>query len=364
MVALGLPDGMLGVAWPSMRRGFGLGLDAIGAWVVAWTAGSVLASTSCGSLLGRFGLPRVLSAAALAFAGGLGGVALAPSWPAAVALAGLAGAGAGATDAALNAWGAVRRDAAVLSWLHTCYGVGASAGPALLTGLFAAGLEWQSGYVLAALVWLGLALAARRRPLASPPAARTGGGPSGARPPLGSPALWLSLGTFLVYVGLEVIAGLWAYTVLVDSRGMATVPAGSAMSAFWAVFTGGRLLAGFLARRVPLLALLRAALALQAAGALAFALGLAPALDVAGLLVLGLGLAPVFPVLMATTARHFPIERVGGAAGLQVTAATLGAAIGPAGAGLLAARAGLESVGLLLAAGVVLLAALVELRER
>jgi fucose permease len=128
-VALGLPDGVLGVAWPSIRGAFGLPLDALGALLVTATTGYVVASFSSGWLLARFSVGGVLASSCAVTAASLLGYASSPTWPAMVACGLVAGLGAGAIDAGLNTWVAAAHGARMLNLLHACYGLGTSAGP-------------------------------------------------------------------------------------------------------------------------------------------------------------------------------------------------------------------------------------------
>ena len=117
-VSLGLPDGLLGVAWPSLRAGFGLAQDALGALLVATTTGYVLSSFASGPLLARLGLGALLALSCLATAASLIGYALAGAWPLLVALGVLAGLGAGAIDAGINGYVATNHSPRALNLLH------------------------------------------------------------------------------------------------------------------------------------------------------------------------------------------------------------------------------------------------------
>src|SRR5262249_30603914 len=148
--ALGLPDGVLGVAWPSMRDSFGLPLDALGALLVATTAGYVVSSAASGWILARIGIGTLLALSCAATALALCGYAWVPSWRAVVALGVLAGLGAGAIDAGINLYAATFHSPRTLSLLHTGYGLGTTLGPAIMTPLVAAGPGWRVGYAVLA----------------------------------------------------------------------------------------------------------------------------------------------------------------------------------------------------------------------
>ena len=136
-VSLGLPDGLLGVAWPSMRADFGLPLDALGVLLAAFTSGYVSASFAGGRLLARLGLGALLAVSCFLTGLSLLGYALAPAWGMVVALALVAGLGAGGIDTGINTYAAERHGPGMLNWLHACYGIGAAGGPAIMTAVLA-----------------------------------------------------------------------------------------------------------------------------------------------------------------------------------------------------------------------------------
>ena len=156
-VSLGLPDGLLGVAWPSIRASFGLELDALGALLVAATTGYVASSFSSGHLLGRINLGTVLAVSCGLTATALLGYASASAWLAMLALGALLGLGSGAIDAALNTYVATHHGPRMLNWLHACFGVGAASGPLVMTAVLESGSTWRRGYAIVGLAQLALA---------------------------------------------------------------------------------------------------------------------------------------------------------------------------------------------------------------
>ena len=130
-ISLGLPDGLLGVAWPSIRAFFALPLDALGPLLVMFTIGYLLSSFNSGRLLSRLNVGVLLALSCLATAISLLGYALASRWGIMVAFAWLSGLGAGAIDAGLNTYAATHFSPRVVSWLHACYGIGATSGPVM-----------------------------------------------------------------------------------------------------------------------------------------------------------------------------------------------------------------------------------------
>ena len=208
-VALGLPDAVIGVAWPAIRADFDLPIDAVGPLFIAATTGSVIASSCSGVILARMGIGTLLGLSCLITAIALFGYTIAPAWPVMVALGLLTGFGAGAIDAAINTHAAVQYSARIVNVLHAFYAVGAAAGPALMTATLASGHRWQGGYLLIVVVEiaLGAVFVATRR--LWPPASHTNEShrPAKLIETLRLGKVQLSLLIFLVYTGCEAGAG-------------------------------------------------------------------------------------------------------------------------------------------------------------
>jgi fucose permease len=297
----------------------------------------------------------------MAMAAALGGMSLARSWPVVVGCAVLGGVGGGAVDAGINTFAASRFSARVVNWLHACWGVGASTGPVLMTGVLARGQSWRLGYatVAAAVALLSLLFLFtlglwRIAPAGAPdaPAPKT----ATAAEALRRPVVWMQLSLFFLYCGIEATAGQWLYSLLTESRGMRHAAAGLATGGYWASLTAGRIVFGQLAVSVGRGAVLRTGLGLAPVAALLLWSNAGAAASVAGAALLGFALAPVFPTLISITP-----ERVGHyfapqAVGFQVSAANAGIAVLPGVVGIVARRQGLEVICLfLVAASVVLL---------
>jgi fucose permease len=346
-VSIGLPDGLLGVAWPSIRSHFGLPLDALGALLVAVTVGYVGSSAASGWILARTGVGTLLAASCLATAASLLGYASASAWPAVVAFGVLAGLGAGAIDAGLNTHVATRHSARTLGLLHACYGVGTTAGPALMTSVLMAGLPWQRGYAMvgAAQLALGAAFAATRGRWPGPSRPAGAGSPHA---PLASTlrlrSARLAIAAFLLYTGLEAAAGAWIFSVLSMGRGLPMAAAGSAASVYWGGLAAGRVAFALLPAPWRPRSPLRACAALMALACAGLAADLGPAATLAAAALLGAAAGPVFPTLIATTPGRVGPQHTANAVGLQVAAAAVGQAGLPALLGILAEAHGLEIV--------------------
>ena len=220
--SLGLPDGVLGVAWPSMRGSFALPMSQLGVLLTAAMVGYLASSFAGGALVARLGLGRVLAASSAATAASALAYALAPVWEVVVLSAVVAGLGAGAIDAGINAFAAARLSARVTTWLHASYGIGATLGPLLTGAILGATRSWRMAYALIGVVLaamtVGFVRTADRWAVAEGPAPLARMAP-GITDALRRPAVWLSVSLFFVYAGLEVGIGQWAYSWLARGAG-------------------------------------------------------------------------------------------------------------------------------------------------
>ena len=357
-VGLGLPDGLLGVAWPSMRTTFGVPLEALGALLTSFTAGFVASSFASGRAIRRLGLGGLLASSCAATGLSLLGYATSGSWWTVVALAFVAGLGAGGIDTGINTYAALRHGPRVLNALHACWGIGAAGGPALMTAVLATQRPWQAGYVAVAAVQIALALAfvltSRAWERGGPEADRLPASEGASiRSTLGLRSARLGILVFVCYTGLELGVGAWAFTLLTsEDRGIAPTVAGVWTSLYWVGLTVGRLTGAAIAVRVGSRTLLRGSMALLAGGLALLAGSLAPWLDCAGLVIAGFAAGPVFPTLIAETPRRVGQEHTANAVGSQIASAALGQALWPSLLGVIAAAYGLEW----LARGLVVLA--------
>ncbi len=353
-VGLGLPDPLPGTVWPEVAPAYGLPNAALGMLLIGGSLGYILAGLLAGRVIGWGGIGLVV-AASLAMSGTAAlGQGLAPPWAVFVALAVLAGLGSGAVDAGLNAFAAARFAPRHLNWLHGCWGIGATLGPAIAAGLLAAGLGWQAGYLTVAALLILLAggfLATRHRWDAGAPeaAARIS-----ALAVLRNPVARLQLVVFFLYTGFEASAGQWAPTVLA-ARGAGPAEAALGATIFWGSLAGARILLGFVVDRVGADRLLRLLAPLAVLGALGFAAGVA---DSAMLVLLAFALAPVYPTLMARTPARLGAAAAVHAVGFQVSAAMAGVMVIPGALGVAADLFGAQAIPWLVAGGVAVLAVL------
>lgn len=380
-VSIGLPDGLLGVGWPSIAADFGTPTEAVGLLLTGATVGYLTSSVLAGFSVARLGVGRLLAGSTTLAAAALLGYAVAPGLGV-MAACGLAlGLGSGAIDSGLNVYAASVFGPRHMNWMHACFGLGVALGPLTMTAVLSAGLAWRWGYgaVSGAEALLAVAFTLTARAWGRREAARAGTvphprpSPDGRRPDatrvwdtLALPAVWFGALAFAVYVGIEIASGLWAFLLLTEGRGLPDAVAGVCVSIYWGSLFVGRIVQGIVAERIGATRVLRGSLAAMAVGAALVAVPASGWLAVVGFAVIGFAAAPVFPLLTLTTAERVGRAHADRAIGLQMGASALGGALIPAGVGLLVGRLGVVAVGpaLLVASLVLLLLYTVSSRTR
>lgn len=360
-ISLGLPDGTLGVAWPSIKSTFGVPISGLGVLLFAGTIGYLISSSQSGHVLARLGVGRLLFWSTVLTASSSLGYAVLPAWPLLIVLAMIGGLGAGAIDAGTNAYAAANFTPAKITWLHASYGIGAAAGPLLMSWVVGRQLPWQLGYLLLASALAALAcmfwrarqlwtngVVLRRDTDAASAKYRI-------RDALRHPAVWINIALFFLYTGLESTAGQWAFSLLTMARDWDAQTAGIATSAYWCSLTAGRIAFGIAAHRLQPTAILRIGMVTAPIAAWLLTTSESNSLTFAALGWLGFAFAPIFPCLIAETPRRAGTHLSDHAIGLQVSAAYVGVAAVPSIVGILARTYGLEIVGPCLVVGTIAL---------
>jgi fucose permease len=352
-VVLGMPSGLLGVAWPSIRTSFALPLSAMGTLLTTMTIGYIVSSFSTGWLLARLGAPRLLMIGCLLIGAGVLGYILAPAWLVMVACGVLLGLGNGVVDGGLNVYVAENYEARHMNWLHAFFGIGVTIGPIIMTATLNRGWVWQWGYLpvllpvalLAIAYWLtrswwqgseaGTTAASPNRPIAR----------ASSRRSLLLPVVWLGMLVFLLHPGVEFIAGQWTYTLFTEGRAIDTTLASRWISIYWASLTVGRIVLGPVADRIGVNRLLRLCMLGIMAGAALLWWNPTVLVSFLGLAVIGFGVAPLYPSMMSAAPGWMGRAHAANAIGFMVAAGSAGVALLPGLVGVLADRVGLEVVG-------------------
>lgn len=336
-IIVGLPDGMLGTAWPAMRASFGVPVGDLGLILLVNTLGSVIVAVFVGRLIQRLGISALLAVAGSCAALGGIGYAAAPGLWLILAIGPLFGAAAGMMDGGLNTAIALTGRPRLLNLLHGFYGIGTALGPLLVTAAILAG-SWRPAYlVLAALDLLAAALWARHHRRIPPPGtlhAPSSEGTSQDPVVTDSAAAWsrqqtvavlaLGLVVFFIYTGLEVSAGQWETSYLRGHLNMSAASAGLASFGYWGALTTVRIGLALPAKPVPARNVIGWGLAASVIAAAVIWWQPSDAVTVTGFVILGAALAGVFPALIAITPQRIGERRAQHAIAWQVGAAAAG----------------------------------------
>lgn len=340
-VSLGLPDSLLGSAWPVLSRELGAPLSGAGVISFIITGGTIISSLLTDRLVRRLGTGKLTAVSVCMTAAALLGFSLAPGFWWLCLLAVPLGLGAGAVDAALNNYVALHYAARHMSWLHCFWGIGATAGPAILSLFLARQGGWRKGYLAIAILQfcltaaLFLTLPLWKKQDAPAQASASGAVQHTAHPlrlPLAKPVL---LG-FFCYCGIEASTNLWAASYLTGLRGVSAQTAAQWTSLFFLGITAGRLVTGFATIKFQARTLMRVGQGCCLAGILFLLLPLPNVFAALGLALIGLGCAPLYPCMLHETPRRFGEGAAQSLMGLQMASAYLGSTLVPPLIGLLA----------------------------
>ena len=352
-ISLGLPDSMLGAAWPVMQVQLSLPLAGAGLVSMIVSGSTIVSSLLSGVLIRRLGTGKLTLISVSMTALALLGYSFSQNyfWLCLIALP--LGLGAGSVDAALNDFVARNFAARHMNWLHSFWGVGATSGPLIMAFMLSQTGRWQMGYRTVAIVQFSLvAILAISLPLwqrfPTPTLPHTTAGRVKIRKLKG---IAPNLVAFFAYCAVELSTGLWAASFLVQQRGLSQVLAAGGASAYYLGITVGRFLNGFLSSHFKAKNLVRGGVAMILLGIILMFLPF-PILSLAGLMIIGLGCAPIYPTLLHETPRRFGAENSATLMGLQMATAYVGLTLMPPLLGVVVGRFGLQffPLGLLLLA--------------
>ncbi len=336
-VGLGLPDSVLGTAWPAIYREFGLPLSLSGYISVTVCMGSVISSLLSARLMRRFGTGWVTAVSTALTALAMLGYAFAPSPAFFFLLAIPLGLGAGAIDTGLNTFVALHYNASQMSFLHFAYGVGVSLTPFLMSMALGSDNDWRRGYlsvamiqlVITAVTFVSLPLWRRMQKkdadTGEVPIERT----LTTRELIRMPGVLASCFSLFGACALEVTSGAWSSSYFVNSRGLSPDRAATVTMLFYIGMSLGRFLSGALAGRMGRRGLLRVSLWILPAALLLFLLPLPIPVSAAGLFLIGLGVGPIFPNLSHLVPTHFGGDIAQSVIGLQQALTYVGVMVMP-----------------------------------
>lgn len=344
-ISLGLPDSLLGSAWPSMYRVFDVPVSYAGVISMIISAGTVISSLQSDRLNRKLGTGRVTAISVGMTAAALFGFSVSGSFWMLCLWAIPYGLGAGSVDAALNNYVALHYASRHMSWLHCMWGLGASVGPYIMGIALSGGAGWNMGYRYISLLQIALTVIL----VVSLPLWRVHksveaeeGGQAG--PPLTLPQIFripgakAVMGTFFCYCALEQTTILWASSYLNLYKGVPAETAAGYAGLFFIGITVGRALSGFLTIKLSDSQMVRLGQGIAGAGIFILLLPLHEYAALAGLALIGLGCAPIYPCAIHSTPDHFGADKSQAIIGVQMASAYVGICLMPPLFGLIAAH--------------------------
>ena len=341
-ISLGLPDSLLGSAWPSMYPLLGVPVSYAGILSMIISFGTIVSSLNSDRLTRALGAGKVTAISVGMTAAALFGFSISTQFWMLCLWAVPYGLGAGSVDAALNNYVALHYESRHMSWLHCMWGIGTMVSPMVMGRVLAGGGPWTAGYryialfqiALTAVLFLSLPLWQKR----TDETAEGGTAPQALS--LGQvfrlPGAKEVMLCFFCYCALETTAGLWASSYLTLTRGVAADTAASFASLFYIGITAGRAACGFLTLKLSDTQMIRLGQGVLAVGVAALLVPGPQLLALAGLVLVGVGCAPIYPSIIHATPDHFGADRSQAVIGIQMASAYVGNLVMPPLFGLLA----------------------------
>ena len=335
-ISLGLPDSLLGSAWPAMHETFGVGISSAGLVFMITAGGTIVSSLISSRLLHWMGTGMVTLLSVAMTAVALTGISCSESFYALCLWSLPLGMGGGSVDAALNHFVATRYKAVHMNLLHGFWGIGTTVGPLILSCRLQNGGHWDTGYRNIALIQFSLALILlfalplwkRKQKLPSREEGRRQP-PPGLLSVIKLPGAKAALSAFFCYGALESGMLLWGGSYLVFSREIPAEIAAGWVAFFFFGLTLGRFLSGILSLKLSSQNMIRLGMALIAAGVFLLLLPIPAAMLLPAFFCIGIGCAPIFPGLLHDTPRTFGESRSQAMIGMQMACAYTGSTFMP-----------------------------------
>src|SRR6056297_1142615 len=317
-ISLGLPDSLLGVAWPVMRVGWELPLDYAGLIAIPISGSTILSSLISGYTIRKMGTGKVVYISCLLTGGALLGFSLAPSYVWLLFLGIPLGLGAGSVDATLNNYVALHFKAHHMNWLHAFWGIGATVGPLIMSASLTSSSSWRAGYRTVAIIQLSLAIlfilfyplwAKHKNQPGYNKAVEAEQHETAKKTRMLQvikiEGVLVAIATFMFYVTAEMAVGLWGSTFLVEVKDVAAQIAASWIALYYGGITLGRILAGFVSFKLNNIQMIRLGVGVSLTGVILLMVPLPEIMILPSLLLIGLGFAPIFPSMVHETPSRF-----------------------------------------------------------
>jgi fucose permease len=340
-ISLGLPDGLMGIAWPEIRMQFDLPMTAAGFMSILGTVGATISSFSSGHILKRIGTGKMILFSCMLTGIAIFGFSVSTVFPMLVLFSIPHGLGAGGVDSSLNHFVSKNLTSRHMNWLHAFWGIGASIGPVIMTYAILWTNRWNNGFLIVAVIQLSLAVlffvtlpewrkieGKGARTASEPKVGKEENATSETAPaivekPGVKPSfprrfwngfllifkqhgLLAAMLTFFFYVGAESVLGFWSATYLRFSRGVSLESAGLWVAIYYGCITGGRILFGFIVEKIGTGIAIKSGIGISLLGFVLLILPLqTTVLCPVGMGLIGLGFAPIFPCVMQDTPLRF-----------------------------------------------------------
>ena len=326
-ISLGLPDSLLGSAWPTMVSDLGAPLWGAGPISMTVSLCTIISSVNSARLIRRFGTGRLTALSGLLTAAALMGMSFAPHYAFLLLLAIPLGLGAGAVDAAINNYVALHCSATHMNWLHCFWGVGTVISPFVMSAALERGMKWTAGYrgVSAMQFALGIVLLLTLRLWRGETIQQEEKASKvlSVRQVLALPGAKPGMLNFTCYCAVESTFMLWSATYLVMAQGMDAATAASMGGLFFIGMTVGRGISGFIAMKLTPKKMVRMGQVMMVLGCLLLLIP-GQAVAVFGILFMGLGCAPLYPNIVQDTPRNYGAENSQAVIGVQMAFAYVG----------------------------------------
>lgn len=343
-ISLGLPDGLLGAAWPTMYIDIGVPISTAGIISMVIAFGTIISALFSDKLTYLLGTGKVTALSVAMTCVALYGFSFSDHIIALLLWSIPYGLGAGSVDAALNNYVAIHYSSRHMSWLHCMWGIGASIGPYLMGYAISCSKGWEQGYiyvgfiqiVLTVVLFLSLPLWKGRSNITDSSEQEDDRKPMKLIEIIKIPGVNAVLITFFCYSALESTSGLWAASYLQLAKGLDEGTAASMASLFYIGITVGRAINGFLTIKLSDTKLIRLGQGLVLMGVVILMLPLNIGFTFAGIVIVGLGCAPIYPCVIHSTPARFGVKRSQAIVGVQMASAYIGTMIMPPIFGILA----------------------------
>ena len=336
-ISLGLPDSLLGAAWPSIYPALNVPISSMGVISMIISGGTIISSLLSERLIRTLHTQLVTLISVLLTAAALFGFSASTEFWMLCVWAVPYGLGAGAIDSSLNNYVALHYSSRHMSWLHCFWGVGTIVSPCIM-GWALANRSWMAGYRIVAVIQLSIALVLlltlpvwKRQPGSrAQGASESGKALLGLRGAVRIPGVPSLLASFFCYCAAENSTMLWMSSYLVGARGVSAQQAASFASLFFIGMTVGRFVSGLISDRLGDRKMITLGTCIALGGVAVVLLPLASAgLALAGFLIFGLGCAPIYPAIIHSTPANFGAENTQAIIGIQMAAAYLGSTLMP-----------------------------------